>query len=80
MESSLTEEASPVRRRITLELSLEKLSHIDALKKEWGLRNRGDVLERLLAELFANVEDELVEAPAGAASGGPGSIRSPTKS
>ena len=68
MESSLTEEASTARRRITLELSLEKLTHIDALKKEWGLRNRGDVLERLLGELFANVEDELVETPEAAAS------------
>ncbi|MFM7170708.1 MAG: J domain-containing protein [Cyanobium sp.] len=41
------------RRRLTLELSFEKIDHIDALKKEWGLRNRGDVLERLLEELFS---------------------------
>lgn len=63
MESPLTEEPSAMRRRITLELSLEKLSHIDALKREWGLRNRGDVLERLLGELFASAEEELVPAP-----------------
>jgi hypothetical protein len=41
------------QRRLTLELSFEKIDHIDALKKEWGLRNRGDVLERLLEELFS---------------------------
>ena len=71
MESSLTEGSSAARqgssaarRRITLELSLEKLTHIDALKREWGLRNRGDVLERLLGELFASAEEELVPSPA----------------
>ena len=41
------------RRRLTLELSRDKIDHIDSLKKEWGLRNRGDVLERLLEELFS---------------------------
>jgi len=45
------------RRRFTLELSLPRLAHIDALKKEWGLRNRGDVLERLLETLFGAAED-----------------------
>jgi len=52
------DDASATRRRITLELSLEKLTHIDALKREWGLRNRGDVLERLLGELFATEAEE----------------------
>ena len=68
MERPLTEEASSARRRITLELSLEKLTHIDALKKEWGLRNRGDVLERLLGELFASAEEELAPSPPGESS------------
>jgi hypothetical protein len=45
------------RRRFSLELSLARLEHIDALKKEWGLRNRGDVLERLLENLFGAAED-----------------------
>jgi len=45
------------RRRFTLELSLPRLAHIDALKKEWGLRNRGDVLERLLETLFGAADD-----------------------
>ena len=34
-------------------MSQARIAHIDALKKEWGLRNRGDVLERLLEELFS---------------------------
>jgi hypothetical protein len=64
MEKSPSDEASMPRRRITLELSLEKLTHIDALKREWGLRNRGDVLERLLEEIFANIEEELAPSVA----------------
>jgi hypothetical protein len=40
------------RRRLTLELSRARIAHLDALKREWGLRNRGDVLERLLDDLF----------------------------
>lgn len=55
----MAEPLGPARRRFTLELSLERLAHIDALKKEWGLRNRGDVLERLLNDLFSpEGEDE----------------------
>ncbi|MEB3318567.1 MAG: J domain-containing protein [Cyanobacteriota bacterium] len=68
MESSLPEGSSTARRRITLELSLEKLTHIDALKREWGLRNRGDVLDRLLGELFASAE-ALAPSPEGEATG-----------
>jgi hypothetical protein len=49
----VTELDKGAKRRFNLELSLERLSQIDALKKEWGLRNRGDVLERLLETLFA---------------------------
>lgn len=58
-----TELATPARRRFTLELTLEKLAHIDALKKEWGLRKRGDVLERLLDELFSPSEEGLPPPP-----------------
>lgn len=67
MEPPPTESAATARRRFTLELSLEKLAHIDALKKEWGLRNRGDVLERLLEELFTPGEEGLaLTSPEGA--------------
>jgi hypothetical protein len=59
MDHPQPESPPPSRRRFTLELSLGKLAHIDALKKEWGLRNRGDVLERLLEELFALGEEGL---------------------
>jgi hypothetical protein len=65
METPLTEDASTARRRFTLELSLEKLAHIDALKKEWGLRNRGDVLERLLEVLFSSGEQVRLAPPPG---------------
>lgn len=40
------------RRRLTLELSHGRIAHLDALRREWGLRSRGDVLERLLEDLF----------------------------
>lgn len=40
------------RRRLTLELSHGRIAHLDALRREWGLRSRGDVLERLLDDLF----------------------------
>jgi hypothetical protein len=49
----VTEPEKGAKRRFTLELTLKRLSQIDHLKKEWGLRNRGDVLERLLETLFA---------------------------
>lgn len=42
----------PERRRLTLELSHDRIAHLDALRREWGLRSRGDVLERLLEDLF----------------------------
>jgi hypothetical protein len=68
MDPPLTDTPTTTRRRFTLELSLEKLAHIDALKKEWGLRNRGDVLERLLEELFASGDEGLLAASPVAAS------------
>lgn len=44
--------SDPQRRRFSLELPLELLEKIDGLKAEWGLRSRGDIVERLLQELF----------------------------
>jgi hypothetical protein len=52
----VADSAGEGKRRITLGLSLPLLAHLDALKKEWGIRNRGDVLERLLDEIFASEE------------------------
>jgi hypothetical protein len=54
----VAETADSGKRRFTLQLSHERLAQIDALKKEWGMRNRGDVLERLLEDLFATGEGE----------------------
>ena len=47
----------PQRRRFSLELPVELLHKIDSLKAEWGLRSRGDIVERLLQELFPSNED-----------------------
>lgn len=40
------------RQRLSIELSTERVTFLDALKREWGLRNRGDVLERLFDTLL----------------------------
>lgn len=64
MNSSPAESSPPSRRRFTLELSMEKLRHIDSLKKEWGLRNRGDVLERLLEVIFSSGEEDQISPSA----------------
>lgn len=46
------------RRRISLELSESLLQRIDAFKAEWGLRNRGHIVERLLEQLFDGDEHD----------------------
>jgi hypothetical protein len=38
--------------RVTIELRPSTLSKIEALQQEWGLRSRGDTVERVLEELF----------------------------
>ena len=40
------------RRRITLQLPRHLVQGIDRLRVEWGLRSRGDTVERLLGELL----------------------------
>jgi hypothetical protein len=48
-----------------LELSHSRIAHLDALRREWGLRSRGDVLERLLDDLFPpDAEEGDCEDPA----------------
>ena len=49
--------ADPNRRRFSLELPVDLLDKIDALRAEWGIRSRGDILERLLQEIFPNTEE-----------------------
>ncbi|QEY31737.1 molecular chaperone DnaJ [Synechococcus sp. RSCCF101] len=48
----MAQPSQPSRRRITLTLPDTLLEQIDALKQQWGLRSRGDILTRLLEELF----------------------------
>ena len=48
----MADEARDARRRVSLDLSLARIAELDALRKEWGIRSRGDVLERLLEEIF----------------------------
>lgn len=43
---------SQERRRITLQLPNHLVQGIDRLRIEWGLRSRGDTVERLLGELL----------------------------
>lgn len=54
----MTEDSGARRRRVSLELPEKWLERIDSLKAEWGLRNRGDILERLLDEIFSSDEPE----------------------
>ena len=49
--------ADPNRRRFSLELPIDLLDKIDALRVEWGIRSRGDTFERLLQEIFPNSEE-----------------------
>ena len=52
-------DAAPTpRRRVNLELPVQLLEKIDGLKAEWGLRKRGDILERLLLEIFGADEGD----------------------
>lgn len=54
----MAEESREGRRRLSLDLSSDRIAHLDALKREWGLRNRGDVLERLFETVFPAEESE----------------------
>ena len=48
--------ADPTRRLFSLELPVDLLDKIDALRAEWGIRSRGDIFERLLQEIFPSGE------------------------
>ena len=54
----MVEKSDQTRRRISLELSAELLDWIDGFKAEWGLRSRGDILERVLEQLVHGSSDE----------------------
>ena len=46
------------RKRFSLELSEGLLNKIDEFKREWGLRSRGPIVERLLQELLSTEGNE----------------------
>ncbi len=48
----------PNNKRISIDLPQELISKFDQLRKEWGFRSRGPVIERLLSELLQ--EDDLL--------------------
>ena len=53
------------KRRINLQLPNDVIDWIDRFRREWGLRNRGDAVERLLRELFIEqqpFDDEPLQA------------------
>lgn len=60
-------EEAPQRKRISLELPAELLQQLDALKGEWGLRSRGDLLARLLRTVLpaSAAADEPAETSVG---------------
>jgi hypothetical protein len=46
------------RKRFSLELSEGLLNKIDQFKREWGLRSRGAIVERLLQELLISEDND----------------------
>ena len=65
----MVEKSDQTRRRISLELSADLLAWIDGFKAEWGLRSRGDILERVLEQLVHGgpdgEEDDNDQEPSG---------------
>jgi hypothetical protein len=57
--AAVTEKSNEARQRISLDLSRDLVAHLDGLRKEWGIRSRGDVLERLLEQLFGPDDDDV---------------------
>ena len=47
-------------KRISVDLPIQLIERFDALKREWGLRRRGAVLERLLEVILSDDTDSLV--------------------
>lgn len=58
----MAEKTATGRKRTSLELPLEWLEQIDSLRREWGLRNRGAVLERLLGHVLGADAEDAAEA------------------
>jgi hypothetical protein len=56
-EPAFADSSGKDRRRISLEIPLALIEQIDALRREWGHRNRGDTLERLLQTILSPDDD-----------------------
>jgi len=54
VKAKVSDEDPQDRRRITLQLPHHLVEGIDRLRSEWGLRSRGDTVERLIGELLVD--------------------------
>ncbi len=49
-------------KRISIDLPIELIDGVDRLRKEWGVRRRGQVFERLLQVILSNdIDEEIIE-------------------
>ena len=49
-------------KRISIDLPIDLVDGVDRLRKEWGLRARGLVFERLLEVILSNdLDEEIIE-------------------
>ena len=49
-------------KRISIDLPIDLIDGVDRLRKEWGLRRRGLVFERLLQVILSkDLDDEIIE-------------------
>ena len=49
-------------KRISIDLPIELIDGVDRLRKEWGLRRRGLVFERLLQVILSkDIDEEIIE-------------------
>ena len=54
----MVDEAPEEWRRISISLPQQTVKHLERLRREWGLRHRGAVLERLLQQVFGEGDGE----------------------
>ena len=51
-------------KRISIDLPLHIVERINELKREWGHRSRGAVIERLLQEIFSEHPENMMKSMA----------------
>ncbi len=58
----MAEEEDKNAKRISIDLPIDLIDGVDRLRKEWGLRRRGQVFERLLQVILPrDLEEEIIE-------------------